>query len=447
MIFSPRRRPWSFRILAGLLLIAAAIAAWPAFWHVHAKRFRELEPGVFYRVGQPTEFGLRYLIRNRGVKTVLSFQSWDVRLRHGLFDVGDPSGEKEAEFVRSLGARHLQWPLGDEPYWPWPTPWVYDEFFKLIDDPDNLPVVVHCAGGRHRTGSLSALYRLEYDRWPVERVLEEMYSFKFGHPIPIQEHNLRTYTPRPRPAEDQWAELRRAFEPVLQGTQLERYEDLLVALRRRISEPDVLAAAQSYLADGRPFAIPLAQRLVDDLDHPLAEQAASHAGRVIRQNDASPADWSMAAALVADFGMPEDQEALLALLADEPLDGPPTPRYQALVVGVTNRYTLNRLPYLEPLLGDLRQRPEEAARQYRYADTATARLSVILNRNMIEPGQVPPGESLWERGRRLANTWFRENRERVAFNRLLPPQGNNQMHRDGQFEGEEAFERHLHRNF
>ena len=63
-------------------------------------------------------------------------------------------------------------------------------------------------GGRHRTGTISALFRLEYDRWPVERVLAEMYSFKFGEGTPMQEYNLRTYLPRPHPNEAAWQTLR-----------------------------------------------------------------------------------------------------------------------------------------------------------------------------------------------------------------------------------------------
>ena len=60
--------------------------------------------------------------------------------------------------------------MGKEWCWPWFTPWQFDEFFKLLDDPANLPLAVHCMGGRHRTGTFSALYRLEYDGWPIERV-------------------------------------------------------------------------------------------------------------------------------------------------------------------------------------------------------------------------------------------------------------------------------------
>jgi protein tyrosine/serine phosphatase len=52
-------------------------------------------------------------------------------------------------------------------------------FLGLVNDPGNWPVFVHCAGGRHRTGVLIAVYRMEIDGWNVERAYREMKDFKF----------------------------------------------------------------------------------------------------------------------------------------------------------------------------------------------------------------------------------------------------------------------------
>ena len=114
------------------------------------------------------------------MKTVLSLQLFDPQLSRGLIDPGRPSGSRESDYVATATAAHLvQWPMGQESCWPWMTPWQFEEFFRMFDNPENFPVAVHCMGGRHRTGTISALFRLEYDRWPVERALAEMYSFKF----------------------------------------------------------------------------------------------------------------------------------------------------------------------------------------------------------------------------------------------------------------------------
>ncbi len=65
----------------------------------------------------------------------------------------------------------------------WVSPWQFEEFYRLFDNPDNFPIAIHCVSGRHRTGTIAALFRLEYDRWSIDHVLSEMYSFSFGPPI------------------------------------------------------------------------------------------------------------------------------------------------------------------------------------------------------------------------------------------------------------------------
>jgi tyrosine-protein phosphatase SIW14 len=53
-------------------------------------------------------------------------------------------------------------------------------FLKLVNDPANQPVYVHCAGGRHRTGVMTAVYRMSQDKWNAEQAFKEMKQYKFG---------------------------------------------------------------------------------------------------------------------------------------------------------------------------------------------------------------------------------------------------------------------------
>ena len=59
--------------------------------------------------------------------------------------------------------------------------------FKLVNDPANQPVFVHCAGGRHRTGTMTALFRMTQDGWNADRAYSEMKQFRFegfpDHPV------------------------------------------------------------------------------------------------------------------------------------------------------------------------------------------------------------------------------------------------------------------------
>jgi len=38
---------------------------------------------------------------------------------------------------------------------------------------------VHCAGGRHRTGSMIAIYRMSVDGWDFDHAYQEMKDFDF----------------------------------------------------------------------------------------------------------------------------------------------------------------------------------------------------------------------------------------------------------------------------
>jgi hypothetical protein len=49
-----------------------------------------------------------------------------------------------------------------------------------MDDPANRPVLVHCRAGLHRTGTLAALYRMEYEHWSLDQALQELLENGFG---------------------------------------------------------------------------------------------------------------------------------------------------------------------------------------------------------------------------------------------------------------------------
>jgi tyrosine-protein phosphatase SIW14 len=53
-------------------------------------------------------------------------------------------------------------------------------FLALVNDPANQPVYVHCAGGRHRTGVMTAAYRMTAEGWTADKAFREMKQFKFG---------------------------------------------------------------------------------------------------------------------------------------------------------------------------------------------------------------------------------------------------------------------------
>lgn len=396
--------------------VAVAVGGHHLFWRHHLKRFSEVRPGAMYRVAQPTEFGLSTLVSRYRVKTVVSLQLVDYRLHRGWWPGEEHQGRLESEYVAALGARHLQWPMGDETYWPWVTPHQYESFFRLMDDPGQQPVVFHCMGGRHRTGTVAALYRLEYDGWTADAALAEMYAFEFGAPIVWQEHNLRTYRRRPRPDADTERALAEAWRQVDPAAP-RAYEPLVHWLRGQRGRDAIETELNRQLAAAAPFALELAARLLDAPDDPLAPAAARTAARWLT-DAATPLDrLPTAAAVVADFGSLDEQRQLLELLALGRQTPQATPRYEALVVGITNRYTPNRLAYLAPLLDDRRPRVGAGLARYRYCDTAFVRIASITDDVVL--GALAP-ETFFDRGIELVREWLAAHPDQWTLSPLRP---------------------------
>jgi protein tyrosine/serine phosphatase len=63
-----------------------------------------------------------------------------------------------------------------------------DTFFKIMDNKDNYPVLIHCYHGVGRAEMYSALYRIEYENWTNEearqgvRAIVKWSSFDDGKP-------------------------------------------------------------------------------------------------------------------------------------------------------------------------------------------------------------------------------------------------------------------------
>jgi tyrosine-protein phosphatase SIW14 len=61
-----------------------------------------------------------------------------------------------------------------------PTPEQLALFLGIVNDPAQQPVYVHCKGGKHRTGVMSAVFRMENDDWTAKQAFREMKEYEFG---------------------------------------------------------------------------------------------------------------------------------------------------------------------------------------------------------------------------------------------------------------------------
>ena len=63
------------------------------------------------------------------------------------------------------------------------------DFLHLARNPDLQPLLVHCAAGSDRTGTMVAVYRVMEQGWPVEQAAQELPRFGFHQVwVPLQQY-------------------------------------------------------------------------------------------------------------------------------------------------------------------------------------------------------------------------------------------------------------------
>jgi tyrosine-protein phosphatase SIW14 len=116
----------------------------------------------YYRGSQPDAEGFAQLKR-LGIKTII--------------DLRKDSQAAAPGQVSALGMQYFNIPMkASKPATAEQT----DYFFKLVNDSANWPVYVHCKGGRHRTGALTAAYRIVHDGWTGDQAYDEMKKYDFN---------------------------------------------------------------------------------------------------------------------------------------------------------------------------------------------------------------------------------------------------------------------------
>jgi len=129
---------------------------------IHVANFGRVD-STYYRGGQPE--GEDYAdLAALGVKTLVNLTS-------------DDADTHEQSMASRAGLAYFEIPMTT--HQP-PTAAQIDTFLKIVKDPSNQPVYVHCVGGRHRTGVMTAVYRLTHDGWTADRAFKEMKQYKFG---------------------------------------------------------------------------------------------------------------------------------------------------------------------------------------------------------------------------------------------------------------------------
>lgn len=144
--------------------------------HFTYRNFRIVEEKKLYRCGQLSAEVLQKTIEEYGIKSVIS-------LRYAEAPEKNPKDWREEETCKANGIRYYrirprEW-SGNDQEGKIPADKPFAEFLKIMDDPTNYPVLVHCFAGKHRTGSFCAMYRMEYEHWSSDEALQELKSLGY----------------------------------------------------------------------------------------------------------------------------------------------------------------------------------------------------------------------------------------------------------------------------
>lgn len=161
-------RQKSLRNYAGVLLTMLAVTLVSQAQDVKTekpssikiKNFGQMDDR-FYRGAQPKETDYKDLAA-LGIKTIIDLTA-------------DPK-PYEQFMVESLGMKYINIPMIAKRY---PTEEATKMFLKFAGDPATGKFFVHCAGGRHRTGAMGAVYRFQFYNWNFDQVYAEMKRYDF----------------------------------------------------------------------------------------------------------------------------------------------------------------------------------------------------------------------------------------------------------------------------
>ena len=150
--------------VAAILVLATLTAAKgtnDTFPDIKIKNFGQMDER-FYRGAQPKKLEDYQALAALGIKTVIDLRN-------------DPKSYEKG-MVESVGMKYVNLPMSDKKY---PQEAQIDAFLSLINEPGTGAFYVHCAGGRHRTGVMGAVYRFTKYGWNFDQVYKEMKDFDF----------------------------------------------------------------------------------------------------------------------------------------------------------------------------------------------------------------------------------------------------------------------------
>jgi tyrosine-protein phosphatase SIW14 len=129
--------------------------------------FYAVDEGLVYRGSRPTHEGVEELA---GMSI------------HTILDLEDNTKvvEEESDLARALGMKEVAAPL---PSRTQPDVESVQLALDTLADSTNMPIFIHCAKGRDRTGMIVALHRIFNEGWDAHDAMDEMEAHGFDNTL------------------------------------------------------------------------------------------------------------------------------------------------------------------------------------------------------------------------------------------------------------------------
>ncbi|MBN2162614.1 MAG: tyrosine-protein phosphatase [Pontiellaceae bacterium] len=114
---------------------------------------------TLYRSAQPDKAGMKNL-QTAGIKMIANLRSFSSDRE----EIGDTELGYEHIFMKAWHPERKE----------------VVRFLKIVSNPANQPVLVHCKHGADRTGTMCAIYRVAIQGWTKEEAIREMTEGGYG---------------------------------------------------------------------------------------------------------------------------------------------------------------------------------------------------------------------------------------------------------------------------
>ena|SRR5688500_16739899 len=159
-------------VVLGTATVSISQTSPSEFPNVAIGNFGKMDDRLF-RGAQP-EPGQYKALKELGINTVVDLRN-------------DPTDYEKRE-VEALGMKYVNIPMSG---WKYAKDAQVEGFMAIMNDPSNGVIYVHCKAGKHRTGLVGAVYRMEKYGWNYDQVYKEMKNYNYtSWPVHF---NIKTY--------------------------------------------------------------------------------------------------------------------------------------------------------------------------------------------------------------------------------------------------------------